>query len=235
MPEPIRAILQEAQGTEQGRRSREDGMLGGRACARLTFIAGLGVACGNTPPEATTLSGPPGRMLTYDGGLHPVEGAGGAAATPIGAGGAGGTEPIGWGGGGSGARAGSGGSAGYLAIDGGGTTKRCAGTAWSCSIAPTTNCASVMGCRSGGECTGISTSCYSMYSSYSCGSQEGCYWSSSSSYCSGSSWSCDLFSGDLSCIYQDGCYWHDTCEGVSTPCSLMSAGTCYDQPGCYLQ
>ena len=202
-----------------------------RSRAGVLWIAAFAGACGE-PPTATTLSGPPGRMLSYDGGLHAVHDSGAGGATPVGTAGAGGSSAVSGnspGGGGS-----SAGAAGVGGVFDAGVTRRCTGVAWSCSAAPTSNCGSVLGCVSSGECQGVSSSCYSQYSSYSCISQEGCYWSTYDDSCSGSSWSCYLFSGSSSCVMQEGCYWHRTCEGVSTSCSLLTVATCTDQLGCYV-
>lgn len=110
---------------------------------------------------------------------------------------------------------------------------RCAGSAYSCSLVGATNCMLQLGCTSSGNCSGISTSCYSLFDSFSCGSQQGCYWSSSSRNCSGSAWPCDLESGSASCASQRGCYWERTCTGSAQPCSLLGEFECTGQLGCY--
>lgn len=111
-----------------------------------------------------------------------------------------------------------------------GSGPHCTGVATPCSLVA--NCASVMGCTSGGSCSGVSTSCYSEFSSYSCDSQQGCVWDSSSSSCSGFSWSCDSFSGSYTCIDQDGCNWTDGCQGTALPCDTLTVTDCTKQPGC---
>lgn len=57
------------------------------------------------------------------------------------------------------------------------------------------------------ECQGVSSSCFSMFSSFSCASQQGCYWSSSSDSCSGFSWPCSSMYSSFGCSSQQGCYW----------------------------
>lgn len=110
--------------------------------------------------------------------------------------------------------------------------QRCVGTPTPCSSLSTSTCLSTQGCRTSGTCTGVSSLCSWQTSSYSCGALQGCYWSYSSSSCSGFSWACFDFSKSSSCIYQKGCSWKSNCEGVATPCSLLSEYTCTTQPGC---
>jgi len=89
------------------------------------------------------------------------------------------------------------------------------------------------GCDWDGECRGIAQSCYSQFYSYSCSSQDGCYWSYSTDSCSGSARSCRLYSGGSTCRGQDGCYWDDECTGVATSCSdYLTATSCSGQRGC---
>ena len=91
---------------------------------------------------------------------------------------------------------------------------KCTGTPTPCSLLGQFECSGSLGCTWSGDCTGVSSSCYSQYDSYSCTSQEGCYWSSSSSSCSGSSWSCNLFSSQFTCTDQEGCSWRGDCTGT---------------------
>lgn len=114
-----------------------------------------------------------------------------------------------------------------------GRRQRCGGVALSCS-GLSTNCYMIMGCVAGGDCRGIARSCYSEFDAYSCDSQRGCYWLSSSRSCSGSATSCGSIYDGLSCGRQDGCYWIDQCEGISVSCSTLSNATCESQPGCSL-
>lgn len=109
----------------------------------------------------------------------------------------------------------------------------CTGVATSCSLLTVAQCTSVSGCSVEGDCTGVSSSCYSQYYSSSCIGQEGCFWSSSNSRCSGSSWSCSLFSGRYTCVDQKGCSWREDCAGVVRSCSSnFSQVSCTAQPGC---
>lgn len=132
--------------------------------------------------------------------------------------GTGGTDP---------GKPGAGGSGG-----GSGPGESCRGVASPCSARTAATCSSVKGCTSGGECTGVSSSCYSQFSSYSCNSQQGCFWSSLNESCSGSAWSCSSMSGSATCTSQRGCSWDTTCEGVATSCSALSESECSSQPGC---
>jgi len=92
----------------------------------------------------------------------------------------------------------------------------CTGVAESCTTVGASGCLSQRGCSPGGQCTGLATLCFDLFDSFSCGSQDGCYWSSSTMYCSGSAWSCDLESGSATCTSQQGCHWTTTCTGVPT-------------------
>ncbi|MFK7992192.1 MAG: hypothetical protein AB8I08_39600 [Sandaracinaceae bacterium] len=119
--------------------------------------------------------------------------------------------------------------------DSGTVARQCTGVARSCSLYSATLCSTQMGCRRDGDCDGLSRSCYSMYSSYTCIRQDGCFWSSYSDDCSGSARSCSLYSGRTSCTGQEGCRWDESCAGSPTPCSLLSEATCDLQDGCYLR
>jgi hypothetical protein len=137
--------------------------------------------------------------------------------------------------GGAGGSTSTGGAGGSLVTGGvGGGGGNCRGSASPCSLLFGSDCLLTLGCRSDGSCDGVSTSCYSEYDDYSCTTQEGCYWSSSSRSCSGSSRSCFSFSGSGSCVLQDGCRWSDSCTGVAWTCgSISTEATCRAQPGCY--
>lgn len=110
----------------------------------------------------------------------------------------------------------------------------CGGSATPCSILTDSQCSSALGCSSNSGCQGLSTSCYSLFSSFECTSQEGCYWDSTGSTCSGSAESCDLFFGSGSCALQTGCTWHGGCSGSPLPCSELTASLCTQTPGCSL-
>lgn len=110
---------------------------------------------------------------------------------------------------------------------------RCEGSATSCSIVPDSLCSSQLGCRLDGECRGFATSCYSIFTSYSCYGQDGCVWNSSTRRCSGLVRSCSGYYGRVSCGGQDGCSWDDSCAGSARPCILLSEAECGRQRGCY--
>ncbi len=187
------------------------------ACSALLLFTQA--ACGDDPTGGSGPGGPPDAMLEFDASAI------GGSTSSGGQSGSGGFGAFG-GTGGVGATGGVGGT--------GGTEAYCGGVATPCSLVSNSQCALVTGCKLGGSCTGVSSSCYSQFSSYSCNALQGCYWSSSSKKCSGSSWSCTLFSGSSSCIYQKGCYWDDECEGISAACSTLSVEDCADQPGCHV-
>jgi len=111
----------------------------------------------------------------------------------------------------------------------------CAGYPTSCSLLSDLECIGAYGCTDNSECAGVSTSCYSLFDSFSCSSQDGCYWSTSTKSCSGSSYSCHSYSSELSCEYQEGCYWTGGCTGVPEPCEKKSIYSCANQPGCQLR
>lgn len=112
---------------------------------------------------------------------------------------------------------------------------RCTGSVTPCSLLSSFSCTTVTGCRVGGTCSGFAGSCFSQFSSFSCGSLDGCYWSFSSDYCSGSARSCSLYSSELSCENQGSCSWTPDCEGVAYGCSILDASECTSQPGCSLE
>ncbi len=109
----------------------------------------------------------------------------------------------------------------------------CAGSATLCSLLPSGQCRA-LGCRSNDKCEGFSTGCYSLFSSFSCSSQQGCYWSSSSRDCSGVARSCSGFASDVGCTGQAGCSWSEQCTGVAESCETLSLNQCALQPGCYI-
>ncbi|HMR73687.1 MAG TPA: hypothetical protein PKD61_01200 [Polyangiaceae bacterium] len=184
--------------------------------------------CGDEPSGGAGPAGPPDAMLEFDASAIGGSTAGGQSGS-AGGGGVGATGGFGNFGGVSGS-SGSGGTAG----SGGGSNPYCGGTATPCSLLTLTQCTLATGCKKSGDCTGVSSSCYAQFSSYSCNAQQGCYWSTSSKKCSGSSWGCSLFNGSSSCIYQEGCYWDDNCEGVAAACSTRTVSDCTDQPGCHV-
>lgn len=116
-----------------------------------------------------------------------------------------------------------------------GGERTCTGLSTSCSSIGAISCTSQRGCRVDGECTGSARSCYSIFDSYTCYSQDGCYWSSSGRDCGGSASSCRTYSFRSSCTSQDGCRWEDRCDGVATPCSLLAEWECELQRGCVLR
>ena len=143
------------------------------------------------------------------------------------------SAPSGSGGSDSGGEADASGGSDNSASGGASLGGKCTGFATSCSLLSSGECSRAAGCRWNEDCSGISSSCYAQFSSSSCYSQEGCYWSSLSDGCAGSSWSCSLFSSSLSCIGQKGCYWDEECTGVPNTCStILTQASCLDQPGC---
>jgi hypothetical protein len=108
----------------------------------------------------------------------------------------------------------------------------CGGLATPCSLLSDTSCASALGCRDDSQCGGVSESCYSQFSSFSCNSQDGCFWSSSSDDCSGSAHSCSSYSFDFGCQSQAGCYWTPRCSGTPEACEDTPVSLCAQQPGC---
>jgi hypothetical protein len=213
-----------------------------RAPALLAVFLLLASACGEAKDVKGTfgLHGPEGGILEFDAAQ--LGGAGGTGATAgNGGGGASGTLGAGGatGGAGTSGSAGTGDSGGIASdggnIDAGGGSSRCTGFPSPCSLSSGATCEFTRGCRRDQKCEGVSSSCYSQYSSSSCTSLRGCFWSSSSSSCSGSSWSCLSMSGLSECTGQDGCRWEDDCAGVATPCSLLTEAECVTQVGCRLE
>jgi hypothetical protein len=119
--------------------------------------------------------------------------------------------------------------------DAGPAMLECAGSATPCSLRPVVGCTDGFGCSVGGDCSGSARSCYSIFDSYSCNRQDGCYWSTSSDDCSGSARSCSGYTGGLTCESQDGCDWTDECEGFARSCDLISLTFCTTQPGCRVE
>lgn len=107
----------------------------------------------------------------------------------------------------------------------------CHGTPTPCDLL--TSCTTA-GCTStGGGCTGVSTACFEIFSSFTCGTQLGCYWDSTSNTCSGVSATCG---GVINCTLQQGCSVSTaSCTGVpAVKCEL--AGTlaeCGTISGCF--
>jgi hypothetical protein len=110
----------------------------------------------------------------------------------------------------------------------------CTGTATPCSLLSSTACLSTLGCTDSSYCSGVSAGCYSMYSSYSCSSQPGCYWSSYDKDCSGYSESCSSQYSSYSCSNVSGCSWRAACTGIPLACSSLSTASCLSQQGCRL-
>jgi hypothetical protein len=108
----------------------------------------------------------------------------------------------------------------------------CGGTAMPCSLLSGTECLLALGCGDNSTCSGVATSCYSLTTSFSCTSQDGCFWSSSSEDCSGSASSCSLQSSEYFCTSQEGCSWQSACNGSATPCADLPLSLCTEQPGC---
>ncbi len=93
----------------------------------------------------------------------------------------------------------------------------CKGEPISCPILTDEDCGLQLGClRHAGDCTGVPTSCSSEFSSFSCESQPGCFWSSFSESCSGSAEPCELQIDEFTCSQVDGCFaGASTCTGTA--------------------
>jgi hypothetical protein len=111
----------------------------------------------------------------------------------------------------------------------------CGGFATPCGLLTDSTCTSGLGCRDDSECSGSATGCYSQFDSFSCSSQDGCYWSSLSKSCSGSAHSCFSYSIRSSCEFQEGCYWTARCTGTPRDCNDVPVSLCSSQPGCVTQ
>jgi hypothetical protein len=112
----------------------------------------------------------------------------------------------------------------------------CAGVPTPCSALTEQTCYSQLGCSPDGQCDGISSSCYAQFTSYSCDTLDGCYWSSYYDDCSGVSWSCNMYTTSSSCTGQDGCNWAGSCTGtpLETSCGDVYPSLCSGTPGCTL-
>lgn len=112
---------------------------------------------------------------------------------------------------------------------------RCTGSILPCSTLSETDCYSALGCDVESECAGVADSCYSQFSSYSCMTISGCYWSSSSDSCSGVASSCSSQYSEYSCVDQ-GCQWSGGCSGTRSvdSCDELSPALCKFEPGCML-
>lgn len=108
----------------------------------------------------------------------------------------------------------------------------CGGFATPCSLLSGVQCASALGCHDDSDCSGVASSCYSQFDVYSCTSQDGCFWSSSSKNCSGSAHFCSSYSFGSSCESQKGCNWREACGGTPLACETTPVSTCTLQPGC---
>jgi hypothetical protein len=132
--------------------------------------------------------------------------------------------------------AGTAGSSGSGGAGGSGMPQQtCTGSATPCSLRGSATCSSGLGCTYAGTCTGLATSCYAQFGSFSCVDQEGCVWDSSLDECEGSAWGCSLFHNSTSCILQEGCDWTSDCTGVAATCSSLDEVECGLQPGCSWQ
>ncbi|MGE3635033.1 MAG: hypothetical protein AB7P00_34345 [Sandaracinaceae bacterium] len=120
-------------------------------------------------------------------------------------------------------------------FDAGPRDRECAGIATSCSSLGSSTCLLQLGCRRDGDCTGSAYFCSSYHSSFSCSSQDGCYWLSGSDRCSGFASSCSSYTFSSGCNLQDGCRWTDRCAGVALSCATISVENCLSQSGCYLR
>lgn len=127
-----------------------------------------------------------------------------------------------------------GGNGGGATSDGG--SSHCTGTPTPCSLIPGTSCSNQPGCTAMSGCSGIATSCFSLFDQTLCTLQEGCLWESASGTCSGVASSCDLLASDVACTSQQGCGWlpFSGCGGVPTfTCARQeSAASCSLIPGC---
>lgn len=112
----------------------------------------------------------------------------------------------------------------------------CVGTPLSCGLLTPSDCGRALGCHSAGGCGGMQLSCGSMYDSYSCESQGGCYWSSSTRLCDGTAMDCSYYVTDYDCRSQEGCYFDESCTGtlVYDNCEELSVSACVAAPGCKL-
>lgn len=111
----------------------------------------------------------------------------------------------------------------------------CSGFPTPCSLLSSLQCIGAYGCKDDSHCAGVASSCYSQFDSYSCSSQDGCYWSTSSKSCSGSARSCSSMLGSGTCALQDGCYWTGGCTGTPEACEEQYQTLCTNQPGCTLR
>jgi len=111
----------------------------------------------------------------------------------------------------------------------------CAGTPTSCFLLSDLQCIGSRGCTNDAKCSGVASSCYSQFDSYSCSRIHGCYWSSSSKDCSGSARSCSSHFGSSTCADQPGCSWSGGCTGVADSCESQFLSLCSEQPGCRLR
>ena len=122
--------------------------------------------------------------------------------------------------------------AGDLGLDAGGPS--CLGTPTPCDLLVSCTTA---GCLSAaGGCSGVSTACFEIFSSLECGSQQGCYWDSTSNACSGLSFLCTEITSQTSCVLEQGCSWSaSSCTGIpAVSCALAdTSGECGTIEGCF--
>ncbi len=120
---------------------------------------------------------------------------------------------------------------------GGGDVPSCVGEVTRCGQVSNLEsyCHALAGCfYVSPKCTGFPKSCYSMSTSYTCGSQPGCFWSSYNDDCSGSAWNCSMGYTHLTCTDIDGCSWGQSdCSGSAFECDTFDEeDRCNDQLGC---
>lgn len=112
----------------------------------------------------------------------------------------------------------------------------CAGSPTPCGLLSGIACSQQSGCIDSSDCSGSSTSCYSLFTSTSCTFQDGCTWDYTRDECSGSSDSCYSMSSEFGCTSQEGCYWSSNCIGTprESDCGDLSAGLCEFTDGCFV-
>jgi hypothetical protein len=122
--------------------------------------------------------------------------------------------------------------AGDVGVDAGGPS--CHGTPTPCDLLVSCTTA---GCTSTtGGCSGVSTACFEIFSSFGCGSQQGCYWNATSNVCSGLSFLCTEITSQTSCVLDQGCSWSaSSCTGIpAVSCALAdTSGECGTIEGCF--
>jgi hypothetical protein len=110
----------------------------------------------------------------------------------------------------------------------------CHGTPTPCDLLASCTTAGCISSDTG--CSGVATACFEIFSSFECTSQEGCYWTASSSTCTGLSYLCTENMSAESCTLEQGCSWTDpSCTGIpAVSCALAdTAGECGIIEGCF--